>query len=44
MRQIILSEDEAKAIVLILKSNWIPLELQRAVYDLISRIEKELEN
>jgi len=44
MRQITLSEEEARAIVSVLRSNWIPLELQKLVFNLISRIERELEN
>jgi hypothetical protein len=38
-----LSQEEALALHAVLKSNWIPIELQRVIYDLIRRIEKELE-
>jgi len=43
MKQIIITEEEAKAIVKVLISNWIPINDQRIIYDLINRIEKELE-
>jgi len=43
MKEIILSEEEARAIVKTLKSNWIPLDDQKTIYNLISRIERELE-
>lgn len=44
MKQIVLTEEEAKAIVRVLRTNWIPLDDQRIIYDLISRIERELES
>jgi len=37
-----LSEEEARALILVLKSNWSPLELQKTIYQLIDRLEKEL--
>lgn len=44
MKQITLSEEEAKAIVKALRSSWIPLDDQKIIYNLINRIERELEN
>ena len=45
MKQIIiLSEEEARAVIFLLKNSWAPQEMQKLVYDLISRIEKELES
>lgn len=44
MKQVILDEAEVRIIVAILKSNWIPINLQKAVFDIITKIEKELEN
>lgn len=44
MKQIVLSEEEAMAIIRALKSNWIPQPDQKLVYNLINRIERELEN
>jgi hypothetical protein len=43
MKQIVLSEEEARAIIKTLKSNWIPLDDQKLIYNLINRIERELE-
>lgn len=42
--EIKLTEEEARAIVAILKSNWIPQDLQTIVFNLINRIERELDN
>lgn len=42
MKQIIISEEEARTIVMLLKNNWIPLDIQRFTYDLITRLEREL--
>lgn len=39
---VVLSEDEARALLKVLKTNWIPLDDQRTIYNLIRRIEKEL--
>lgn len=44
MKQITLTEEEALAIVRALKSNWIPQDDQKIIYNLIHRIERELEN
>ena len=44
MKQVILTEEEAKAIVKTLKTNWIPLDDQKIIYNLINRIERELES
>lgn len=44
MKQVTLTEEEARAIVKALKANWIPLDDQRVIYNLINRIERELEN
>lgn len=44
MKQIILTEEEAKAMVKALRSSWIPLDDQKVIYNLISRIERELES
>lgn len=43
MKQIILSEEEAKIIINLLKNNWVPYNVQRTVFELINRIEKELQ-
>ena len=37
-----LSEEEARAVVLLLRSSYAPQDLQKIVYNLISRLEKEL--
>lgn len=42
MNQIILSEEEARLIIKTLKCNWIALNDQKVMYNLISRLEKEL--
>lgn len=44
MKQIILSEEEARAVVLVLRSTWITPDMQKLIYNLINRIETELEN
>lgn len=41
--EITLTRDEAIAILVVLKTNWIPLDQQKIVFDLITKIEKELE-
>jgi hypothetical protein len=41
---ITLTRDEAIAILVVLKQNWIPLDQQKIVFDLIVKIEKELED
>jgi len=40
--KIIISKEEAKGIAKALKSNWIPLDDQKLIYQLIDRIEREL--
>ena len=42
MKQITISTEEAKAIIKNLKSGWIPLDDQKIIYNLISRLEGEL--
>ena len=44
MKQIVLNEEEARALVTVLKSTWIQPDLQKAIYNLINRVERELEN
>jgi hypothetical protein len=43
MKQIILSEEEAREIVKLLITSWVPQDSQKIVYELVRRIEKELE-
>lgn len=42
MKEIILSEEEARAIHTVLKRNWVQNDLQKIVYGILTRIEKEL--
>ena len=44
MKQIFVTEEEARLIIAMLKNSWAPLDMQKAVYNLINRIERELEN
>lgn len=44
MKQLILSEEEMRVLALILRSNWVPIEYQQVIYNLIRKIDKELEN
>ena len=37
-----LNEEEARAIVAVLGKNWVQPELQKVVYELVFRLEKEL--
>ena len=41
--QITLSREEAIAILQIPRSNWIPLDLQKVIFFMITKIEKALE-
>ena len=42
MKQITITEEEAKVIVIMLRSTWAPIDIQKVVYELIERLEKEL--
>ena len=44
MKEIILSKEEVEIIVILLRSTWVQPQYQKIVYDLISRIERELED
>jgi len=43
MKQVILTEEEARTLVRILRYNWVPFDDQKTVYEMVRRIEKELE-
>ena len=42
MKQIIITEEEAKLIVSTLMHSWVPIDDQKTLSDLIMRLEKEL--
>lgn len=44
MKEIVLTKEEAKVIVLLLRREWPPVELQKLVFELVTRLEKELES
>lgn len=44
MRQILITEEEARAIIIALRSNWVPIDDQKIIYNLIKKLEKELES
>jgi hypothetical protein len=37
-----MSKEEAKAIVRVLSSNWIPMDIQKIVYDATKRLENQI--
>lgn len=41
--EIKLTREEAIAILAVLKHNWIPLELQKAIFELVEKLERELQ-
>lgn len=44
MKQIILTEEEARAVIFLLRTSWAPQEMQKIVFNLVNRIERELES
>lgn len=41
--EITLTREEAIAVLAVLKHNWIPLELQKAIFELVEKLERELQ-
>jgi hypothetical protein len=42
MKSVVLSEEEALAVLRALRTNWIQINDQKVIFNLISKIEKEL--
>lgn len=44
MKDYKINEEEAIALTIVLKREWVPLELQTIIYNLVMRLEKELKS
>lgn len=43
MKQIVLTEKEARTVLQVLKTNWVSIDIQPIILEIVKRIERELE-